>query len=253
MLSCRKRPVSQHPGAAAGWRFIGVSPIFSSAADGGAETAERLMGVEVQQPARAGRMSGAEFRAFQERRPDRERWELIAGIPMMMVPPTIAHNLIASNLERMLNDALLSHDATRLATQRLGVELASGDYKPEPDVAVIDASFEPKQRFVDRVYLMAEVVSDTDELRDPDTGKKWIEAKREIYLAHAPCEAVLLVEQDRIEVRVDVKTETGWLSSTLGAADELALPGFGLRCAVADLYEGTPLRPRANSAARKRN
>jgi len=211
------------------------------------------MGVEIQRPARAGRMSGAEFRAFQERRPDRERWELIAGIPMMMVPPTIAHNRIAGNLERALNDALAAHDPTRLATQRLGVELASGDYRPEPDVAVIDATYEAKQRFVDRVYLMAEVVSDTDELRDPDTGKRWIEIKRDIYLGHAPCEAALLLEQDRMEVRVDVRTENGWLSSTLGAADELILTRFGLRCAVSDLYEGTPLYPRATSAAGRRN
>jgi Uma2 family endonuclease len=216
------------------------------------ETAENLMGVEFQLPARAGRMSGTEFRAFQERRPDHERWELIAGIPVMMVPPTIVHNRIAGNLERLLNDALAGHDLTRLATQRLGVELASGDYKPEPDVAVIDADYEAKQRFVDRVYLVAEVVSDTDELNVPETAKRWIDAKREIYLGHASCEAVLLIEQDRMEIRVDVRTEAGWTSSTLGPSDHLILPGFGLRCAVTDLYEATPFRPRSVSSAGER-
>jgi len=30
-----------------------------------------------------------EFRAFQNRRPDHERWELLVGVPMMMTPPTI--------------------------------------------------------------------------------------------------------------------------------------------------------------------
>ena len=211
------------------------------------------MGLELQQPARAGRMSAAEFRAFQARRPDGERWELIAGIPIMMVPPTIAHNLIAGNLERLLNSALAAHDPTRLVTQRLGVELESGDYKPEPDVAVIGADVQAKQRFVDRLYLAAEVVSDTDELKDPDSGMRWIDAKRAIYLAHAPCEAVLLIEQDRMEVGVDVRTKGGWTSSTLGPADELILSGFGLRCAVVDLYEGTPLRPRLVSPRGKRD
>ena len=208
------------------------------------------MGLEVQQPARAGRMSGAEFRAFQARRPDHERWELIAGIPIMVVPPVIAHNRIAGNIVRLLNDALAAHGPTRLSTQRLGVELESGDYKPEPDVAVIDADYAAKQRFVDRLYLAAGVVSDTDELKDPDSGMRWIDAKREIYLAHAPCEAVLLIEQDRMEVRVDVRTAGGWTSSMLGPTDELVLDGFGLRCAVADLYEGTPLRPRATTSMR---
>lgn len=202
------------------------------------------MGVEIQQPAQAGRMSAERFRAFQDGRPDHERWELVAGVPMMVTPPTIAHNHIASNLQRLLNDALASHDPTRLATQRLGVELASGDYKPEPDVAVIDADYEANQRFVNRVYLLAEVVSDTDDVNVPGTDKRWIDVKRAIYLAHAACEAVLIVDQDRMEVRVDVRTDRGWASSTLGPADELVLSGFGLRCSVADLYEGTPLQPR---------
>ncbi len=202
------------------------------------------MGIELQQPTRAGRMSAAQFRAFQDVRPDHERWELIAGVPMMMTPPTIAHNRIAGNLESLLNSALSRHLPDCLATQRPGVELSSGDYRPEPDVAVIEAQYEADQRFVDRAYLLAEVVSDTDEMRVPGTDKKWIDVKSAIYLDHAACEAVLIIEQDRMEVRVDEKTEKGWSSKTLGPADELHLSAFGLRCAIADLYEGTPLNPR---------
>ena len=132
---------------------------------------ETLMGIEVQQPARAGRMSVERFRAFQDGRPDHERWELIAGVPMMMTPPTITHNRIASNLERLLNDAL-ADDETRTAAQRLGIELGSGEFRPEPDVAVIDADYEADQRFVERAYLLAEIVSTTDGVRVPDTDTK---------------------------------------------------------------------------------
>ncbi len=163
---------------------------------------------------------------------------------MMMTPPTIAHNRIAGNLEKLLNDALSRHLPNWLATQRPGIELSSGDYRPEPDVAVIDADYQADQRFVDRAYLLAEIVSDTDEMRVPSTDKKWIDVKRAIYLEHASCEAVLAVEQDRMEVHLDVKTENGWTSQTLNGADELNLTAFGLRCDVADLYEGTPLNPR---------
>src|SRR5258708_34875300 len=46
---------------------------------------------------------------LQARRPDYERWELLAGIPMMMPPPTIAHNCIAGNLARLLNLSLARH------------------------------------------------------------------------------------------------------------------------------------------------
>lgn len=202
------------------------------------------MSVDIQQRAAIGRMSAERFRAFQDRRPEHERWELIAGVPMMMAPPTIAHNRIASNLERLLNDALATHDASRVAIQRPGIELASGDFRPEPDVGVIDADYQANQRFVDRAYLLAEVVSDTDKVPVPDTDKKWIDVKRSIYLDHSACEAVLIIEQDRMEVLLDVKTDEGWTAKKLGPADDLHLPGFGLSCAVADLYQGTPLQQR---------
>jgi hypothetical protein len=56
---------------------------------------------------RAGRMSGTEFRAFQDKRPDHERWELLGGVPMMMTPATLSQ--IATNLQMLLNAALEQH------------------------------------------------------------------------------------------------------------------------------------------------
>jgi Uma2 family endonuclease len=194
---------------------------------------------------RTGRMSGAEFRAFQDTRPDHERWELIGGVPVMMTPPTLAHNLIATNLQRLLLDALEPHNPSLVAVQRPGLELSSGNYKPEPDVGVIDADFGADQRFVSRAYLLAEIVSDTDEVSVPNTNRRWVDVKRDIYRAHEHCEAVLIVSQDRMEVELDIKTEQGWASSVLqGAGAELAIPAFGLRCSVADIYDRTPLAPR---------
>jgi Uma2 family endonuclease len=203
------------------------------------------MGVGIADTASIRPMSGAAFRAFQARRPDRERWELIAGVPMMMTPSTIADSRIAGNLERLLNEGLVRHDPSRLANQRPGIDLGSGDYKPEPDVGVIDAVYEAGQRFVEQAYLLAEIVSDTDNVMVPGTNEPWIDVKRRIYLAHEPCEAVVIIEQSRIEVRVDVKTSAGWRSNTLiGAQSELVLSSFGLRCSVGELYEGTPLQRR---------
>jgi hypothetical protein len=104
---------------------------------------------------------------------------------------------------------------------------------------------------VDRAYLLAEIVSATDDFPVPGTGGRWIDVKREIYLAHEPCEAVLIIEQDRIEVRIDVRTRQGWRSTPLeGAAAELILPTFGLKCRVGELYQGTPLQPRAGARPR---
>jgi hypothetical protein len=128
--------------------------------------------------------------------------------------------------------------------QRPGIELGSGEFCPEPDVAIIDADYEPDQRFVERAYLLAEIVSANDGTRVPETDARWIDVKRTIYLDHTACEAVLIIEQDRMALRLDIRTQTGWSSQALGAADDLKLPAFGLQCAVAELYEGTPLQPR---------
>ena len=165
---------------------------------------------------------------------------------MMMTPPTIAHNRIASNLERLLNSALDVHAPSRMAVQRPGIELGSGDYRPEPDIGVIDADYDENQRFVERAYLLAEIVSGSDDVPVPGTRERWIDVKREIYLAHGHCEALLIVQQGRIEAQVDVKTDGAWKSMTItGPSAELNLSQFGLKCLLGQLYEGTPLRPRA--------
>ena len=178
------------------------------------------------------------FRAWSETRPDEERWELIDGVPMMMTPPTKAHQRIASNLERLLNDALLRFSPERAAYQRVGLNLGSvvENYDPEPDVVVIDVTEGADERYADRFYLIAEVVSASDRPK--------IEGKREIYKRHGACNCMLTIRQDRHEVRVD--SRTGNSTQVLARpADELVLTEFGLRCTLADLYRGTPLQARA--------
>jgi Uma2 family endonuclease len=165
---------------------------------------------------------------------------------MMIMPPTLSHNLIATNLQVLLNEALKRHAPSMLAAQRPGLELATGDHKPEPDLAVIDANFGAGQRFVEKAYLLAEVISGRDDFPVPGTDRMWVDVKRDLYRAHEHCRAVLIVSQDRMEVRLDLKTVSGWESSLLrdGGA-ETVIPAFGFRCLVADLYHKTPLQRRS--------
>jgi len=187
------------------------------------------------------RMSLGQFRRFVEGRPDKERWELIHGVAMMMTPPTLAHQRIASNLERLLLDALESHAPTKTAFQAIGVNLgpAVDDYDPEPDVVVtdLDTAETPGERYADRFYLAAEIVSASDRVD--------VESKREAYKLHGSCSCILPVRQDRFEVRIDLRTDAGWSEQVLKKPDDiLALPAFGLRCKLSELYRGTPLLPR---------
>jgi Uma2 family endonuclease len=186
------------------------------------------------------RLSIEAFRAWVESRPERERWELIGGIPMMMAPPTHDHQRIASNLERLLNDALEAHHPEFSAYQRVGLNLAPvvPDYDPEPDVAVISANERGDERYSDRFYLAAEVVSASDQ--------KSLESKCDVYKSHPNCRCVLVVQQNRVEVSVAAWTGSGWTERRLSDPQEqLVLEDFGLRCTLADLYRGTALQPRA--------
>src|SRR5256885_7309487 len=96
------------------------------------------------------------FRSWLESRPDGERWELIAGVPMMMAPPTKAHQRIVANLDGMLRNALKKYRPEWTSYQGVGLNLApvTPDYDPEPDVVVVDADPPgPDDRYSDRFTL----------------------------------------------------------------------------------------------------
>lgn len=111
----------------------------------------------------------------------------------MMAPPTLAYQRIATNLQRLLNEALERHDPTRTAFQRAGLNVAPAVeyYDPEPDVVVIDsaAAETPGERYANRFYLAAEIVSESD--------RTYVESKRAVYKLHETCTCVLTVELDR--------------------------------------------------------
>jgi Uma2 family endonuclease len=178
------------------------------------------------------------FRAFYATRPDEERWQLIDGAAIMMTPPTVAHQIIASNLQNLLIRSLQDHAPSLTALQRLGVNIAPPveDYDPEPDVVVIDASagLDPERRYIDRFYLAAEIVSESDRV--------WVEKKREIYKLHEGCTCILTVQQDRLEARIDLRVDDVWNKQVLNRPDDpLLLADFGLKCRLVDLYRGTAL------------
>lgn len=153
---------------------------------------------------------------------------------MMMAPPNRRHQRIVWNLENLLNTALADHDPTLEVYHDVGVNIVSAvPYDPEPDIAVIRETETADPRYVDRFYLVAEVLSDSD--RDV------IDLKREVYRAHPTCTCILLIRRDRAEIVVDQGTADGWHSQVLHAGDELVLPAFGLSCPVREIYQRTPL------------
>jgi Uma2 family endonuclease len=200
------------------------------------------------------RVSDAFFRDFVASRPDGETWELIDGRIVMQAQPTFDHQIIAGNLERLLNDALERIGAGRIALQNPAVDLSPVVVGSQyvPDVGVIDAAVEPGARTTPTCYLVVEIASATDRKRAPGETRPRLDVKIETYERLAPCEAIVVVEQERFAVRVATRTEAGWSAATVEGPDAiLAIPSAGLNCRLAEVYARTSLM-RATAAPRRR-
>jgi Uma2 family endonuclease len=183
-----------------------------------------------------------QFHAFRDERPKEEKWELIDGVPMMMPPPTLVHQRIAANLDRLINACLEKGKPEWRSDREVGV-LLEGDekYNPEPDVTVIDTSVELGQIYVERFYFVAEVLSESDK-------RPVLEAKLTYYQAHEHNHCILLVRQDRVGADQYDRSGGGWSHRPLENAQEpLAFPEIGTVGRLGDLYRFTPLDPFAGA------
>ena len=186
-------------------------------------------------PAGRIRISMEHFQAIVADRPDKEKWELIDGVPIMMAPPSLVHQRISKNIERLLDARLAASRPEWQADREIGVLLPDDDrYCPEPDVTVIDTNVELGQIYATRFYFIAEVLSPNDKL--------WmLELKTGYYQSHPACLGVIFVRQDRIEAELHVRNE-GWTSRTLTARDDrIDIPVIGDIGRLEDFYRSTPL------------
>ena len=189
-------------------------------------------------------MSVADFLAFLDMRPDAERWELVEGMPIMMTPPKIAHQRIASNIERALNAAIETLGLDRRADREIGLQIESAPgYRPEPEIAVIDADYD-NERYASRFYGVVEVLSATDLARNPRTGRTAIEDKLAFYRSHDHASFILVVSQDAIMIEVHGRSVDGAWTPSLSITspdDRLTLPGLGFVATLAECYRGVRL------------
>jgi Uma2 family endonuclease len=185
-----------------------------------------------------------QFHAFRDERPKEEKWELIDGVPMMMPPPTLIHQRIAANLDRLLNAHLETSKPEWRSDREVGVMLKGDEkYNPEPDLTVIDTSVALGQIYVERFYLVAEVLSAGDK-------RPVLEAKLRYYQDHEHNRCVLLVRQDRVGADQHDRLGGGWSHRPLeNAQEELTFPDIGTVGRLGDLYKFTPLDPFASRAS----
>ncbi|WP_349941303.1 Uma2 family endonuclease [Fulvimarina sp. MAC8] len=175
------------------------------------------------------------FLRFLESRSEDEKWELIDGEPIMMMhPPTLKHQRIASNLERMLNDALEASRSELDALREVGLSVeAHPGFRPQADLAIIDR-MPNGTYFAERFYLAAEILSASN-------TTEFISNKRARYADHPSCLYVLIVSQADIAVEVWSRNED-WKGRVFRSLnDRIDLPEFGFSVLLSDLYAWTDL------------
>jgi Uma2 family endonuclease len=183
-----------------------------------------------------------QFHAFRDERPKEEKWELIDGVPMMMPPPTLVHQRIAANLDRLLNEYLERVKPEWRSDREVGVRLEGDEkYNPEPDITVIDAAIALGQIYVERFYFVAEVLSESDK-------KEVLDAKLAYYQLHERNRCVLFIRQDRVGADQHDRQDGSWRSRRLrSATTSLTFPEIGTIGRLGELYKFTPLDPFALS------
>jgi Uma2 family endonuclease len=182
----------------------------------------------------SGLWTADQFLDFYMTRPDEERWQLVDGLAMMMVPATRIHQKIGKKLLYRLDRALERHRPDLEAFYELGLRIPGvDDFNPEPDLLVIraDATFE---RYADEFFLVAEIVS-------PSNPSEMIDRKIELYRSHPRNLYCITIDQDSVHI-VLWSREEGWARTDFRSLDDmLKLPAFGFEAKLADIYEGTPL------------
>jgi Uma2 family endonuclease len=172
-----------------------------------------------------------QFLEFYMTRPDEERWQLVDGLPAMMVPPTYPHQRIARNLFRLLDRAIERKRPDLLTVYELGVRIPGvADFNPTPDLLVLPANAR-YQRYADTFLFTGEVTS-------PSNTLEMIERKLELYRSHPDNLYCLQVGQDEVHIESYAR-EDGWKRVDLRSLDDvLKLPAFGFAEKLADIYEG---------------
>ena len=179
------------------------------------------------------------FHEWLDTRSPEEHWELIEGVAVMKPAPLVGHQRIASNFEHHLNDALARNKPEWRADREIGIELSDDSpYRPEPEIAVVDADIDTTRRGVDRFYLIVEVRSESDR-------ERLFASKLDFYKSHPHNRWIVVVEQDRVEATIHERQEDGgWAMRRLSrASDRLTFGEIGEVCALGDLYRHTNLDP----------
>jgi Uma2 family endonuclease len=109
-------------------------------------------------------MRVTEYLAYADAHP-RQRFELLAGVPVAMAPATLRHNLIAGNIDAALRGQV--RDRGCQSFREAGVASSDdAEFMAQPDVLVRCGPLDGRRRWVDDPVVIVEVLSPSTMLDD---------------------------------------------------------------------------------------
>lgn len=176
----------------------------------------------------AGAMTVDAFYGFVGRQPERERWELIAGEPVLKASSGDAHERVLLNLAAVLWQHRREAGSSWEVMLSFGVRVSDHD-RLEPDVLVVPAAHDPAGCHCNDVVAAFEIVAAATAERD-------LERKRAAYASLPWLNHYVVIAQDAVEVTVFGRDD-GFAKHTFRSGDDVAaVTSLGVRVPVGVLY-----------------
>ena len=167
-----------------------------------------------------------EFDRWHAERP--ERWEFIAGVPVMMAPGSNNHSIIKGNIFAQLRGRLAGKPCRAFVD---GPEVKSPGFSAIPDVVVTCKPVRGDIGVVEEPTVIVEVLSPSSE-RD-DTGRKW-----QGYCLIPSLLHYLVVSQESRFVTVHTRTGPASFDESFHQEGTIALEAIGVSLTLDEIYEG---------------
>jgi Uma2 family endonuclease len=178
-------------------------------------------------------MTAADFFAFSASRPEGERWELIAGEPVLSPSANHIHQRIVGNLIVALTLKAPEQATLWEVIPGIGVKISDVNI-PIPDVLVRPATPLDDWKCDDAIVAF-EVLSPSS----ADHDLRW---KRKAYARLASVQHYVVVAQDAAEIVVYERRNNFAERNIEGIEQMLCLSALGVEIALADIYRNTGIR-----------
>jgi Uma2 family endonuclease len=173
-------------------------------------------------------MKFEEFTQFVETRPEKEKWELIDGVPVLNASPNFAHQIIVRNIIGIFRDIERDTSPKWTAIPGIGVRL-SGTNAAEPD-AMIRPLDNFRSNYCDDMIVGFEALS-------PSTAKRDLTWKRDAYSKLPSLAHYVIVAPDEVKVFVYSRADKWAERKFTDIGKSLLLGAIGAELKLADIYK----------------